>query len=109
MERGSNMVISEASNGTPRIDVLSDEHFSLMLESNGNVSNEFTAVVMTNLETHKIMRVGNYSSRRSSAIKHEMVQARWVIQPELAKNTVEHTTQRVVRISCPHPSLTKRI
>ena len=70
------MVISEVLLGTAGIDVSIDENFGLMLERNVNESYEFTTEVMTNLETHKIMRVGTSSSKRSSAINHEMVQAR---------------------------------
>ena len=55
------------------------------------------------------MRVGTPSSRSSLGINHEIAQARWGIHPTLANNTVERTTQKVFRISCPHPSLTKRI
>ena len=66
MERVPKMVISELSPRTAGIDVLSDEDFGLMLESNVNVRNKFTTVAMTNLETYYIMRVGTSSSRRSS-------------------------------------------
>ena len=62
-----------------------------------------------NLETHKFIRVGKSSSRRSSSINHEMVQAIWGIHPTLVKNTVECTMRQEVRISCSHPLLTKRI
>ena len=86
------MVISEVSLGTAGTDVSRDELFSLMLDSNVNVSNELTTAVMTNLETHKIKHVGTSSSRRSLSINHEMVQARQGIHPALAKNTVERTT-----------------
>ena len=55
------------------------------------------------------MRMGTPSSRSLSEINHEIAQARWGIHPTLANNTVECTTQKVFRISCPHPSLTKRI
>ena len=109
MERGPKMVISEVLPSTAGIDVLSNENFGLMLESNVNVSNKFTTVAMTNLETHNIMRMGTPSSRSSSEINHEIAQARWGIHPTLANNTVECTTQKVFRISCPHPLLTKRI
>ena len=108
-EKGPNMVISEVSLRTARIDVSSNGNFGLMLESNVNVSNKFTTAAMTNIETHKIMRVGTSSSIRSSAINHEMVQTRWGIHPALANDMVEHMTQRGVRISYPHPSLTTRI
>ena len=91
------------------IDVLSNENSGLMLERNVNVSNKFTSAVMKNLYIHKIMSVGKSSSRRSSTINHEMVHASWGIHPALAKNTVERMTQWGVRISCPHPFLTKRI
>ena len=109
MEIVPKMVISEVSLGTAGIDVSSDDSFSLVLDSNVNVSNEFTTVAMTNLETHNIVRVGTSSSSRLSSINHEMVQAIWVIHSALVKNTVERTTQWGVRISCPHPFLTKRI
>ena len=109
IERGTKMVISEVSLGTTGIDVSSDENFVLMLESNVNVSNEFTIVALTNQETHNIMRVGTTSSKRPSAINHEIVQSRWEIYPALAKNTVRQTTQQGVRISSPDPSLTKQI
>ena len=109
MGRGPNMVISEVSLGMAGIDVSGDENFGLMLEINVNASNDFTTAATTNTETHKIMRVGMSSSKRSSEISHEMVQARWGIHPTLAKKNVEQTTQWGVRISCPHPFLTKRI
>ena len=83
-ERGPKMVIREVSLGTSWIDVLSDDIFGLMMEININVVNEFSTTAMINLETHKIMRVGTYSSKRSLAINHEMVQARWGIHPALA-------------------------
>ena len=54
-ERKPKMIIREVS---------SDENFGLMLESNVNVSNEFTTAAMTNLDTHTIMCVGTSSSRR---------------------------------------------
>ena len=57
--------------------------------------------------THRIMRVGTFVSNKSSAINHEMVQERWGIHPSVAKNTVESTTQRGVRILCPHLLLMK--
>ena len=58
------MVISEISLRTATIDVSSDENFGLMMERNVNMRNEFTTAAMTNMETHKIMRVGTSSSRR---------------------------------------------
>ena len=58
---------------------------------------------------HRIMRLGTSNSRRSHAVNHEEVQDRWGIHPSVAKNTIERTTQRGVRISCPHPSLAKRM
>ena len=88
MERGPKMIISKVSLGTAWIDVSSDENCGLILESNVNVSNEFTTAAMKNLETHKIMRVGTSSSKIPSAINHEIAQARWGIHPILAKNTV---------------------
>ena len=109
MERVPKMFISEVSLRAAGIDVSSNENLGLMLESNVNVSNKFTTVAMTNLETHNIVRVGTSSSSRLSSINHEMVQAIWVIHSALVKNTVERTTQWGVRISCPHPFLTKRI
>ena len=68
------MVISEVSLGTSGIDVSSDDNFGLMLESNVNVSNYFTTAAMTNMETHKIMRVGTSRSIRLSELNHEMFQ-----------------------------------
>ena len=103
------MAISEVSVGATGIDVSIDENFGLVPEGNINARNEFTTAAMKNVETHKIMRVVTSSSRRSSSINHEMVQAIWVIYPALTKNTVECTKQRGVRISCPHPSLTNQI
>ena len=44
---------------------------------------------------------------KSLVINREMVQERWGIHPYVSKNTVECTTQRGVRILCPHPSLAK--
>ena len=70
IERGSKMVIIEVSLGTAGIDVSSDDNFGFMLESNVNVSNDFTTAVMTNLETHKIICVETSSSRRSLEINH---------------------------------------
>ena len=98
IERLTNMVISEVSLGTEVIDVLSDDNFGLMFESNFNASNEFTTAVMVNMYTNNIMCVGTSSSRRSSEINNEMVQSRWGIHPTLAKNMVEYTTQQGVRI-----------
>ena len=43
------MVVSEVSLSMLGIDVLSDEIFGLMLESNINVSNEFTTAAMKNM------------------------------------------------------------
>ena len=103
------MFISELSFGTAGIDFLINENFILMLESNVNVSNKFTTAGMTNLETQKILLVGTSSSKRSSEINHEIVQARCGIHPSLANNTVERTMKEGVIISCPHPFLTKRI
>ena len=93
------MAISEVSVGATGIDVSIDENFGLVPEGNINARNEFTTAAMKNVETHKIMRVVTSSSRRSSSINHEMVQAIWVIYPALTKNTVECTKQRGVRIS----------
>ena len=109
MERGPNMVISKVSLGTAGIDVSSDDNSGLMLESNSNVRNEFTTVAMPDMEMHKIMCLGTSISRRSLEINNEMFQTIWGIHPAIAKNTVECTTQRGVRISFPHSSLTKRI
>ena len=109
-ERGPSMVISQVSLGVDAIDISSDDNFGLALEGNINVSNEFDAAATNEMETkHKIMRVGTSNSKRSLAINHDMVQDRWGIHPSVAKNTVERTTQRGVRISCPHPSLMKRM
>ena len=68
IERVTNMVISEVSLGTAGIDVLSNDNFGLMLESNVNMRNEFTTTAMKNLETQNIMCVGTSSSKRSSVI-----------------------------------------
>ena len=109
MEREKKMVISEVSLKTEGVDVLSNDNLGLIMESNVNVSNNFTTAAMTNLMTHKIMRVGTSSSKISSEINHAIVQVRLGIHPALSNNTVERTTKQGVRISCPHPSLTKRI
>ena len=99
MEREKKMVISEVSLKTEGVDVLSNDNLGLIMESNVNVSNDFTTAAMTNLMTHKIMRVGTSSSKGLSEINHEKVQARWGIHPALAKNMVERTKQQGVIIS----------
>ena len=109
IEKGPMMVISDVSTRTSGIDVLSDEDFVLMMESNVNVSNKFTTAAMTNMEMHKIMSVRNSSSRRSLTINHYMLQSIWRIHPALTNNMFECTTQRGVRISCPRPLLTNQI
>ena len=48
-ERVPKMIIREVSFGMSGIDVSSDENSGLMLESNANVSNEFTTTAMTNM------------------------------------------------------------
>ena len=88
MERLPKIVISEVSLGTAGINLSSNDNVGLMLESNANMSHDFTTASMTNLETHNIMRVGTSSSRSLSTINHEMVQSRWGINPALAKNMV---------------------
>ena len=59
--------------------------------------------------THRNMLVGTSFSKKSLAINHEMVQERCGIHPSVVNNTVQCTTQRGVRILCPHPSLIKRM
>ena len=76
MEKGTKIVISELLIGLAVIDVLSSDNFVLMLESNVNVSNNFTISGMMNMETHNIMRMRTSSSRRSFAINHNMVKER---------------------------------
>ena len=85
MEKGPKMVISEVLLRTERIDVLSDDNFGLMLDSNVNVSKNFTTTEMKNLEIHKIMRVGTSSSRRSSAINHEIFRQDGEYTPHLQR------------------------
>ena len=109
MERVPKMFISEVSLRAAGIDVSSNENLGLMLESNVNVSNEFNTAAMTDLEMHKIMRIGTSISKWSSSINYEMVQARWGIHPALTKNTVKRTRQQGFRIARPHPLLTKWI
>ena len=109
MERRPKLVISEFSFRTAGNNISSDEIFGLMMDINHNVSTEFTTAAITNLEMHNIMRVRTSSSRCSSEIKHEMIQARWGIHTALAKNTVNCMTQQGARISFQHLSLTNRI
>ena len=51
------------------------------------------------------MRVGTPFYKNPLAINREMVQDRWGIYPYVANNTAKFTTQRGVRILCPHPLL----
>ena len=88
MEMGSKMVISDVSLRTVGIYVSINDNSGLIMEINVNVSNKFTTLAITDIETHTIMRVETSSSKRSLAINHEMVQARWGIHPALAKKTI---------------------
>ena len=100
------MVINKVSLGTGSIDVSSNDKFGLTLEGNINYSKKIVAAVAGRMETmHRIMRVGTYVSIKSLAINHEMLQDMRVMHPSVSKNTVERTTQRVIRILCPNPLL----
>ena len=88
-------------------DVLSDENFGNVLQSNVNVSH------VKVLNTHNLSRLdstpslGNVQSTKSKQVNSETLYKRWSIDQRKVLNTVKQTTQRGVR-TCLHPSLASR-
>ena len=97
------MVINKISLGKGAIDISSDDEFGLSLERNNNSSNKFDAAVSKRMNImHRIMRIVTYVSKKLRAVTHEMVQERWGMYSSVSKNIVERTTQRGIRVLCPH-------
>ena len=88
-------------------DVLSDDDFGNVLQSNVNVSH------VKVLNTHNLSRLdsapslGNVQSIKGKQVNSETLSRRWNIDQRKALNTVKQTTQRGVR-TCLHPSLALR-
>ena len=80
--------INLVSTSAQSADFTSDEYFHVALQALVNVSR---------------VKVGN--SRR--AIGHELLADKWMVSPEVARRTLERTTQRGVR-TISHPSLSRR-
>ena len=87
-------------------DVLSNENFGNVLQSNVNVSH------VKVLNTHNLScldsapSLGNIQSTKGKQVNSQTLAKRWNIDQRKALNTVKQTTQRGVR-TCLHPSLAR--
>ena len=103
------MVINSVTVSTclDAVDVLSDENFGNVLQSNINVSH------VKFLNTHNLSRLdsapslGNIQSTKGKQVNSETLSKRWNIDQRKALNTVKQATQRGVR-TCLRPSLARR-
>ena len=108
IDRGHLMVIDSVTVSTclDADDVLSDEHFGNVLQSNINVSH------VKVLNTHNLSRLnsapslGNIQSTKGKEVNSETLAKRWNIDQRKALNTFKQKTQRGVR-TCLHPSLAR--
>jgi len=95
-ERGPNLVINELNSyATDSADITHDSNFHQILESH---------VVVSSIDT---TLNGNVMSRKTKPIDSLTLAARWMINPERAKQTILRTTQRGVR-TCLNPTLARR-
>ena len=109
IDRGHLMVINSVTVSTclDVADVLSDENFGNLLQSNVNVLH------VKLLITHNLSRLdtapslGNIHSTKGKQVNSETLAKRWNIDLRKALNTVKQTTQRGVR-TCLHPTLACR-
>ena len=108
IDRGTLMVINYITVSTclDAADVLSDDNFGNVLQSNVNVSH------VKVFNTHNLSRLdstpslGNVQSIKGKQVNSETFSKRWNIDQRKALNTVKKTTQRGVRTYL-HPSLTR--
>ena len=109
IDRGHLMVINSVTVSTfhDAADVLSNENFGNVLQSNFNVSH------VKFLYTHHLSRLdsvpslGNIQSTKGKQVNSKTLAKRWSIYQRKALKTVKQTTQRGVR-TCLHPSLARR-
>ena len=107
-DRGPLMVTKSVTISTcpDAADVLSDENFVNVLQSNVNVLHAKV------LNTHNLSRldsapiIGNVQSTKGKQVNSETLSRRWNIDQRKSLNTVKQTTQRGVR-TCFHLSLAR--
>ena len=108
-DRGHLMVIKSVTFSTciDAADVLSDESFGNILQSNVHVSH------VKFLYTHNLSHLdsgtslGNIQSKKVKQVNSETLSKRWNIDHIKSLNTVKQTTQSGVR-TCLHPYLARR-
>ena len=107
--RGHLMVINSVTVSTclDAADVLSDDNFGNVLQSNVNVSH--VKVLNTHIFSHlySAPRLGNVQSTKCKQVNYETLSKRCNIDQRKALNTVNITTQRGIR-TCLHLSLARR-
>ena len=109
IERGHLMVINYVTVSTclDAADVLSNENFVNILQSNVNVSQVKVLITHNLSRLDSTPSLGNIQSTKGKQVNSENLAKRWNIDQRKALNTVKKTTQRGVRTYL-HPSLACR-
>ena len=104
IDRGHLMVINSVTVSTciDAADVLSDENFGNVLQSNVNVSHVKVLITHNLSCLGSAPILGNIQSTKWKQVDSETLEKRWNIDHIKAPNTVKQTAQRGVR-TCLHP------